>query len=83
MVGHEAVSMADPVVAFAGVLEGIEEVQAVLLVLEDRLLLIPAGGDVVNSTGIFYAKRTGHNFAIMSQRNVIVKLQDVTLWVAL
>ena len=39
----------------------IEEVQAVLLVPEDGFLLIPARGDVVNSTGIFYAKGTDHN----------------------
>jgi len=79
MVGHEAISVADPVVAFAGVLEGIEEVQAVLLVLEDGLLFVPAGGDMVNSAGIFYAKGTGHNVATISQHNAIVKLQDVTL----
>jgi len=79
MVGHEAVCMAYPVVAFVGVLEGIKKVQAVLLVLEDGLLLIPTGCDVVNSTGIFYAKGTGHNVATVSQHNASVKLQDVTL----
>jgi len=79
MVGHEAVGVADPVVAFIGVLERIEEVQAVLLVPEDRLLLVPAGCDVVNSTGIFYAEGTGHNVAKVSQDKAIVKLQDVTL----
>jgi hypothetical protein len=79
MVGHKAVSVADPVVAFVGVLEGIEEVQAVLLVLEYGFLLVPAGGDVINSAGIFYAKGTGHNIATISRRNAIVKLQDVTL----
>ena len=79
MVGHEAVSVADPVVTFVSVLEGIEEVQAVLLVLENGLLLVPAGCDVVNSTGIFYAKGTGHIVATVSQNIVIVNLQDVTL----
>lgn len=42
MVGHEAVGMADPVISFAGVLEGIEEVLAVLIVLEDGFLLVAA-----------------------------------------
>jgi hypothetical protein len=79
MVGHEAVGVADPVVAFIGVLEGIEEVQAVLLVLENRLLLVPARCDVVDSTGIFYAEGTGHNDAIVSRNKAIVKIQDVTL----
>ena len=79
MVGHEAVGVADPVVAFVGVLESIEEVQAVLLVLEDGLLLVPAGCNVVDSTGIFYAEGTGHNVATVSWNKAIVKLQDVTL----
>jgi hypothetical protein len=66
MVGHEAISVADPVVAFVGMLKSIEEVHPVLLVLEDRLFLVPAGCDVVDSTGIFYAKGTGHNVATVS-----------------
>ena len=79
MVGHEAVGVADPVVAFIGVLEGAEEVLAVLLVLEDELLLVPAGCDVVNCTGIFYAEGTGHIHATVAQKKANVKLQDVTL----
>jgi ATP-dependent protease HslVU (ClpYQ) peptidase subunit len=79
MVGHEAVGVADPIVAFIGVLEGIEEVQAVLLVLENGFLLVPARRDVVDSTGVFYAEGTGHNVAIVSRKEAIVKLQDVTL----
>ena len=79
MVGHEAVGVADPIIAFVSVLESIEEVQAVLLVLEDGFLLVPAGRDVVDSTWIFYAKRTGHNAATVSQNKSIVNLQDVTL----
>jgi len=58
MIGRDAVGVADPVVAFVGMLEGVEEVQAVLLVLEDGLLLIPAGCDVVDGTGIFDAEGT-------------------------
>jgi len=66
-----AVGVANQVVAFISVLERIEEVQAVLLVLEDGLLLIPAGCDVVNSTGIFYAEGAGHNIATVSQNKAI------------
>ena len=79
MVGHEAVGVANPVVPFVGVLEGIEEVQAVMVVFENGLLLVPAGCDVVDSTGIFYAEGTCHNVATVSQNKAIVKLQDVTL----
>jgi hypothetical protein len=61
------------------VLESIKEVQAVLLILEDGLLLVPAGCDVVDSTGIFYAEGTCHNVATVSQNKAIVNLQDVTL----
>jgi len=41
MVGHEAVGVADPVVALIDVLEGVQEVQAVGVVLEDGLLSLP------------------------------------------
>ena len=41
MVGHQAVSVADPVVALIDMLEGVEEVQAVGVVLEDGLLSLP------------------------------------------
>jgi hypothetical protein len=79
MVGHEALGVSDPVIAFIGVLEGIEEVQAVLVVPEDGLLLVPARYDVVDSTWIFYAEGTGHKGATVSRNKAIVKLQDVTL----
>jgi hypothetical protein len=79
MVGHEAVGVADPVVAFVGVLECIEKVQSVLLILENGLLLVPAGCDVVNGSGVFYTEGTCHNVATISQNKAIVNLQDVTL----
>jgi len=79
MVGHEAVSVADPVVPFVDVLKGIEEVQAVLVVFEDGFFLVPARGDVVDSTGIFDSERAGHIDKTLSQNIAIVNLQDVTL----
>ena len=42
MVGHEAIGVADPIVPFFGVLEGIKKIQTIGVVLEDRFLLIPA-----------------------------------------
>jgi hypothetical protein len=64
VVGHEAVGVADPVVTFVDVLEGIEEVQAVSVILKNRLLLVPAGGHMIDCTGVFDAKRTGHGGTI-------------------
>ena len=80
VVVHEAVGMTEPVIAFIDMLEGVQEVDSVLVVLEHGFLLVPAGGDVVDSAGIFYAKGAGHNVATISQNEAIVKLQDVTLW---
>ncbi len=56
MVGHEAVGVTDPIIPFVDVLEGVQEVQAVLVVLEDGLLLVTAGSYVINSTGVFDAE---------------------------
>jgi hypothetical protein len=41
-------------------LEGVEEVQAVGVVLEDRLLLIAARSDMINRAGVFDAEGAGH-----------------------
>jgi citrate lyase beta subunit len=60
MVGHEAVGVADPIIPLVDVLEGVQEVQSILVVLEDGLLLVTAGGNVINSTGVFDAEGTGH-----------------------
>jgi hypothetical protein len=61
MVVHEAVGVADPVISFDNVLECVQKVDPVLVALENGLSLIAPGSDVVDCTGIFYAKRTGHN----------------------
>jgi hypothetical protein len=60
VIGHETVGVANPVVAFFNVLNGIEEVIAILIVLEDGLLLVAAGRNVINGAWIFYTERTGH-----------------------
>jgi hypothetical protein len=42
-------------------LERVQDVDAVLVVFENGLLFIAAGGDVLDSTGVFDAEGTGHN----------------------
>jgi hypothetical protein len=56
MIVHEAVGVADPVISLIDVLEGVEEVQAVLVILEDGFLLVAARGDVVDGAWVFYAE---------------------------
>jgi hypothetical protein len=60
VVGHEAVSVAQPVKTLVDVLKAVEEVLAVLVVFEDGLLSVATRGYMIYSAGVFYAKRTGH-----------------------
>ena len=60
MVGHQAVGVADPGIALVDVLEGVQEVLSVGVILEDRLLLVAAGGHMIDSAGIFDAEGTSH-----------------------
>jgi len=60
VVGHEAVGVTDSVVAFVDVLEGVYEVLAVRVILENRLLLVPAGGHMIDCAGVFNAEWSGH-----------------------
>ena len=64
MVGHEAVGMTDPVVAFVDVLDGIQEVLAVGVILENGLLLVSAGGHMIDCAGVLNAKRSSHGGTI-------------------
>jgi hypothetical protein len=59
-------------------LERSEKVFAVLVVLEDRLLLIAARGHMIDSTGVFYAKGASHEVRIASER-CNVNSKDLTL----
>jgi hypothetical protein len=61
VIGHETVSMTNPVISFIDVLESVKDVQTIMVVLEDGLLLIATGGDMIDSAGIFYSKWTGHS----------------------
>ena len=77
MVGHEAVGVADPVVALVDVLEGVEEVQTIRVGLENGFLLVPAGGHMIDCAGVFDAERTGHGRTLAEKRGN-VKPQDLT-----
>ena len=78
MVVHHAVGMTEPVVPFIDVLECVQEVDAVLVVLENGLLFIAARGDVIHGTCVFYAEGTGHA-ATISEKRGNVKIKDLTL----
>jgi len=41
-------------------LDGVQEVLAVCVVLEDRLLFVSTRNDMINCAGVFYAERAGH-----------------------
>jgi hypothetical protein len=66
MVGHEAVGVANPIVPFVGVLESIQEVQAVRVILEYWLLLVASRRDVIDSAGVFDAEGTCHDVRTIS-----------------
>jgi hypothetical protein len=78
MIGHEAVGVADPVVSFVDVLEGVQKVQAVGVVFEDGLLLIAAGRHMIHCAGVFDAEGAGHDRRI-AEKMANVKPQDLTL----
>jgi hypothetical protein len=53
MIVHQAVGMADPVIAFIDMSEDNDEGFPVALVLEDILLLVPSGSNVIDGARIF------------------------------
>jgi hypothetical protein len=42
MIGHEAVSVTNPIVSFVNVLEGVQKALAVMIILEDGFLFVAA-----------------------------------------
>ena len=65
MVGHEAIgSVAQPIITFVDMLKNVKEVLAILIVLEDRFLLVAARRNVIYGTRVFYAKRTRHGTCV-------------------
>jgi hypothetical protein len=55
MVIHEAIGMADPIVALIDSVQSSEEVVSISVVFVNRLLFISPGGDMIHSPGIFDA----------------------------
>jgi hypothetical protein len=78
VVVHHAVGVANPIVSLINVLECVQEVDAVLVVFENGLLFIAARGDVIDSTGVFYAEGAGHEGNLANNKEN-VKLKDLTL----
>ena len=78
MVVHQTVGVADPMVSFIDMLQHVQKVDAVLIVSENGLLFVAAGGDVIDSTCIFYAKGAGHA-ETLAQKRKDVKIKDLTL----
>lgn len=58
MVGHEARGGADPGAAFVDMLEGVQDIPAIRVGLENRLLFVPTRGNVIGSNGVFNAEVT-------------------------
>ena len=75
---HQAVGVADPMISLIGMLQHVQKVDAVLIVSENSLLFVTAGGDVINSTRVLYAKGARHG-KILAQKRENVKTKDLTL----
>jgi hypothetical protein len=78
MIGHEAIGVADPVMPFVDVLKGVEERFPVVVILENRLLLVASGGHMVDSAGVFDAEEAGHK-ARIAEKAVKCNKRDLTL----
>ena len=78
MVLHHAVGVADPMISLMDMLQHVQKVDAVLIVSENSLLFVAAGGEVIDSTCVFYAKGARHGKTV-SQKNENVKIKDLTL----
>ena len=55
VVVHQAVGVADPVVALVDVPDGVQEIDPVLIAFEDSLFFITSRGNVVDSAGALYS----------------------------
>jgi ATP-dependent protease HslVU (ClpYQ) peptidase subunit len=82
VVGHEAVGVAYPAIAFGNVLECVQKIETICIVSENRLLLVTPRGYVIDGSGVFDAEGTGHERKIAAER-AIVNPQDLTLWIVL
>jgi len=78
VVVHQAVGVADPMISLMDMLQHVQKVDAVLIVSENSLLFVAAGGEVIDSTCVFYAKGARHA-GTLAQKRENVKTKDLTL----
>jgi len=78
VVVHQTVCMAEPIIALVDMLEGPEEVLTVQIVLEHGFLFVAARGHMIDSTGVFNTKWTGHEARIAAKRRNVNSI-DLTL----
>jgi len=78
MIGHETVSMADPVISLDDVLKCIEKCFPVMVIFKNRLLFVTTGSHMVDSSRVFYAKRARHMSTIAEIIDLCNK-RDLTL----
>jgi hypothetical protein len=60
MIVHEAVGVAEPVVAFIDQGKDFEKGLSILVVFKYVFFIVAPIGDVIHRSGVFYAKWTGH-----------------------
>ena len=60
MIVHEAVTVAEPMVALIDVREDCEKCLSVLVVFEHGFFIIAPVGYLIHGTGVFDAESTGH-----------------------
>ena len=61
MVIHEAIGMAEPMVALVDLVENGEKVLPILILPVNKLFSISPRGDMIHSTGIFDTQRASHS----------------------
>ena len=69
--------MADPMISLIDMLQHVQKVDSVLIVSENSLLFVAAGGDVIDSTCVLYAKGARHT-GTLAQKMGNVKTKDLT-----
>jgi len=67
-------------ISLIDMLQHVQKVDAVLIVSENSLLFVAAGGEVIDSTGVLYAKGARHG-GTLAQKRDNVKTKDLTLLV--
>jgi len=77
VVAHEAVGMAEPGISVIDMLQGAQEILAVLVVSKNSFLFISSAGDMIDRSRIFYAQRTSHRETISSLCEYIM-IKDLT-----